>query len=70
MHQNAPTTLIRGAHLEQEHVLCAVAAMDSKLAGALLGADDMQLRREGRNGDQGLAGDVGACTGVHVHAWC
>ena len=36
----------QAVHLEQEHVLGAVAAMDGELARALLGGDHMQLRRE------------------------
>lgn len=56
--QKAPTS-----HLEQEHVLCAVAAVDGELTRALLGGDDVQLGGKGGDGDQRLARNVGACGG-------
>jgi hypothetical protein len=49
------------AHLEQEHVLGAIATIDGELARPLLGADDVQLGRKGSDGDEGLARNVGAC---------
>lgn len=41
-------------HLEQEHVLGAVAAVDSELARALLGGYHVQLRRKCRDGHHWL----------------
>lgn len=49
------------SHLEQEHVLSAIAAMNGELARPLFGGDDMQLRRKCGNGDHRLACNV--CAG-------
>ena len=46
------------AHLQQEHVLGTIGAVDGQLARPLLAGDDRQLGGECCDGDDGGAGDV------------